>query len=234
MEEKKWGLLSGNHLKLIAAFTMLLDHAGLLLFPHNTLFRILGRLAFPIYAYMIAEGCRYTKNKLRYFLSVFGLGAACQIVYYFAMGDTYLSILITFSISILLIYLLQAVKRALTEKSGGAALYLMGFCGCVAAVWVLDHLLAIDYGFWGIMTPVLCALFREKGKTGRCLPVLMMAVSLSLLVLDYGGAQWYALLSLPLLLLYSGKRGKHNLKYFFYIFYPVHLVVLQGIAMLLG
>ena len=86
MEERGRGFLNGNHLKLIAAFTMLLDHAGILLFPRVQLFRILGRLAYPIYAYMIAEGCRYTKNKLRYFLMVFGLGAACQIVYYFAMA----------------------------------------------------------------------------------------------------------------------------------------------------
>ena len=56
------GILNGNHLKLIAAFTMLLDHAGILLFPHVKLLRILGRLAYPIFAYMIAEGCRYTKN----------------------------------------------------------------------------------------------------------------------------------------------------------------------------
>lgn len=76
MQNPKFGILNGNHLKLIAAFTMLLDHAGILLFPRVTLFRILGRLAYPIYAYMIAEGCRYTRNKLRYFLMVFGLGAA--------------------------------------------------------------------------------------------------------------------------------------------------------------
>ena len=93
MQENKLAVLNGNHLKLIAAVTMLLDHAGILLFPKIMLFRILGRLAYPIYAYMIAEGCRYTRNKLRYFLMVFGLGTACQLVYYFASGDTYLNIL---------------------------------------------------------------------------------------------------------------------------------------------
>ena len=67
-------LLSGNGLKLVAALTMLIDHVGMLLFPQVLLLRIIGRLAFPIYAFMIAEGCRYTKNKLRYFLMVFLLG----------------------------------------------------------------------------------------------------------------------------------------------------------------
>ena len=67
---EKQGVLNGNHLKLIAVFTMLLDHVGILLFPQIRLLRILGRLAYPIFAFMIAEGCRYTKNKLRYFYGV--------------------------------------------------------------------------------------------------------------------------------------------------------------------
>jgi hypothetical protein len=62
----------------------------------------------------------------------------------------------------------------------------------------------------------------------------MLGLGLVLLGADMGGYQHYALLSLPFLLCYSGKRGKGNLKYFFYIFYPVHLAVLQGIAMVLN
>ena len=232
MQNPKFGILNGNHLKLIAAFTMLLDHAGILLFPRVTLFRILGRLAYPIYAYMIAEGCRYTRNKLRYFLMVFGLGAACQLVYYFFSGDTYLNILLTFSFSILLIYALQASHRAKTWQK--QALWSILFCAGFLLVYGLNEILTIDYGFWGIMTPVLASLFLEKAKTGSKLPVLMLAVGLLFLTADIGGIQHYALLAIPLLLLYSGKRGKANLKYFFYIFYPVHLVVLQGIAMLIG
>ena len=111
MENNRFGILNGNHLKLIAAFAMLLDHAGILLFPRVRMLRILGRLAYPIFAYMIAQGCHYTRNKLRYFLMVFGLGAVCQLVYYFASGDTYLNILLTFSLSILLIYVGQALYR---------------------------------------------------------------------------------------------------------------------------
>ena len=72
---EKQGVLNGNHLKLIAAFTMLLDHVGILLFPQIRLLRILGRLAYPIFAFMIAEGCRYTKNKLRYFF--YGVWPGC-------------------------------------------------------------------------------------------------------------------------------------------------------------
>lgn len=231
MQENRIGVLNGNHLKLIAAVTMLLDHAGILLFPKIPLLRILGRLAYPIYAYMIAEGCRYTKNKLRYFLMVFGLGTACQIVYYFVSHDTYLNILLTFSLSILLIYLLQAAYQAKTWQKQflWSVLFAVGFF----AVYGLDRLLTIDYGFWGIMTPVLVSLGYIR-KFPHWASVLLLGAGLLMLGADLDGIQHYALLALPLLLLYSGHRGKLNMKYFFYIFYPVHLVVLQGIAMLLG
>ena len=227
---EKRGFLNGNHLKLIGALSMLLDHAGILLFPRVELLRILGRLAYPIFAFMIAEGCRYTKNKLRYFLCVFGLGTACQLVYLFVGGDAYLNILLTFSCSILLIYALQASYTAAQQKN--RALWSVVFCAGFMGVYGLSRILTVDYGFWGIMTPVFAAFSQGKGKTGSKLPVLMLAAGLVLLGADLGGIQHYALLAVPVLLLYNGQRGKANLKYFFYIFYPVHLAVLQGIAWL--
>ena len=227
---KKIAIVNSNHLKLIAALCMLLDHMGILLFPRVRLLRILGRLAYPIFAFMIAEGCRYTKNKLRYFLMVFGLGTACQLVYYFFSGDTYLNILLTFSCSILLIYALQAAHGATDQKK--QALWSAVFCAGFLGAYGLTRIQTIDYGFWGIMTPVFVAFSLGKGKTGSKLPVLMLFVGLVLLAADLRGTQYYALLAVPLLLLYNGKRGKANLKYFFYIFYPVHLAVLQGIAWL--
>ena len=231
MQEQKFAILNGNHLKLIAAFTMLLDHAGILLFPHVRLFRILGRLAYPIFAYMIAEGCRYTRNKLRYFLLVFGLGAVCQLVYYFFTGDTYLNILLTFSCSILLVYALQAMYQAKTWQK--EALWSIVFAAGFLGAYGLTRILSIDYGFWGIMTPVF-ASFAFARKMPRWASALLLGAGLVLLAADLGGIQHYGLLALPLLLLYSGERGKTRMKCFFYIFYPVHLAVLQGIAMLLG
>ena len=75
------GILSGNALKIIAAISMVIDHTGVIFFPDVLIFRIIGRLGLPIFAFMIAEGCRYTKNKLKYFLSLLILGTACQLVY---------------------------------------------------------------------------------------------------------------------------------------------------------
>ena len=64
----KFGLLSNNMLKIIAAIFMVCDHVGVILFPKIEFLRIIGRLSFPIFAYLIAEGAKHTKNKLRHFL----------------------------------------------------------------------------------------------------------------------------------------------------------------------
>jgi hypothetical protein len=150
----------------------------------------------------------------------------CQSAYFFATGSLYFSILVTFSLGIPLVYALQNLQSRRDLSSGLLLL------AAVGAVWLLNQVLTIDYGFWGIMTPVFAAFSQGKGKTGSKLPVLMTAVGLVLLGADLGGIQHYALMAIPLLLLYNGQRGKANLKYFFYIFYPVHLAVLQGIAWL--
>ncbi len=211
--------LTGNALKLIAAFCMLLDHAGLLLFPGAGWMRVLGRLAYPIYAFMIAEGCRYTRSKARYFWGIAILAAVCQAVYYIADGTLYFSILVTFSLSILMIYALQ--KNRL--------LFLLA----VAGVYVLNHFFTIDYGFWGCMVPVFAALFHGKGELDQPqLHIGMLGLGLVLLAMESGGIQWWSLAALPLLLLYNGKRGRLRMKYFFYIFYPLHLALLQLIAWL--
>ena len=63
IQTKKFSGLTGNQLKLIALFAMTCDHVGLQLLPNVLILRILGRLALPIFAYMIAEGCRYTRNR---------------------------------------------------------------------------------------------------------------------------------------------------------------------------
>ena len=98
---EKYGL-SGNALKIIALIAMTVDHIGVILLGGNVVWRIIGRISFPIFAFMIAEGCRYTKNKRQYLGTIFLLGAVCQAVYYFGEKSLYQGILITFSLSIII------------------------------------------------------------------------------------------------------------------------------------
>ena len=70
--------------------------------------------------------------------------------------------------------------------------------------------------------------------TALLVPGLLAAVGLTALALTTNYSQWYALLSLPLLALYNGKKGKMKLKYLFYLYYPLHLVAIYAISMLLN
>ena len=237
--------LSGNMLKLIACVAMMIDHIGFMIFPYDVNFRIIGRIAFPIFAFMIAEGARYTGNRLRYFLMIFIEGVLMQLVYVLALNDTQLSIFITFSISILMIYALDLVKVAFLGKRSpvlcilSVALFMAG----VVATYLICKSFRVDYGFFGVMSPVLASLFMERGDyfpaavrrlDSNLVHVCLMGVGLYVLALRGNSIQFYALLALPLLLLYSGKRGRLRMKYFFYLFYPLHLVAIAGVAYLLG
>ena len=75
--------LTGNLLKLIAMLTMTIDHIGVILLPQYRILRIIGRLAMPIYAFMIAEGCHYTHDRRAYFLRLFGLAILCLALFFF-------------------------------------------------------------------------------------------------------------------------------------------------------
>ena len=233
--------LSGNALKLIACATMLCDHIGVLLFPRVALLRVIGRLAFPIFAFMIAEGSRYTRNRLRHFLTISIFATVIQLVYYFALHDTDMSILVTFSLSIPLIYAFDYAKRCVLSANRSLLLAVFSsvlfFAGVIAA-WSVCRYVKVDYGFYGVMTPVITSAFMlpkdapEELRRFDTTPVHIACCGLALLLLcGMGqGSQSYSLISLALLLLYSGKRGKAPLKYFFYIFYPTHLVVLWLIS----
>ena len=232
-EKQAAGFLSGNALKILAAIAMLIDHVGFLFFPQIIMLRIIGRLAYPVFAFMIAEGCRYTRNRLHYFLSVFVLGVICQVVYTIAGDGGRMNILITFSLSIVLICLLQNAR----ELDG--IHWTLLFLASIGAAYLLQDFIWVDYGFWGIMTPVMVSVFQFRRDSRfafldrHAVHVGMLSIGLLMLAYSLGDIQIYALLAVPFLLLYSGKRGKWKLKYFFYLFYPLHLALLQIIAWLL-
>jgi len=223
-------ILSGNQLKLLAMLTMLTDHIGMILFPRLPVFRIIGRLAMPLFAYMIAEGCRYTRRRSRYFLSVAGLGVLCQLAFSISAGSLYQNILLTFSLSIATVF---AVDRAIADRSTASVGSAVLVIGCVLFLTLcLPSLLngfAVDYGLFGVLLPV--AVYYAPDKLSR---VAACGLVLTGLALVSKPVQWFALLALPLLLLYNGKRGKRQMKYLFYLFYPLHLLLLQGVKLLLS
>ena len=224
--------LTGNQLKLLALVAMTLDHVGLQLLPEVPLLRILGRLAFPIYGWMIAEGCRHTHSPGKYLLRLVELAAVCQIVYFFAMGSLYQCVLVTFALSAWLIFAFQRMK---TRKTLPATLGFLLAAGAVVFLTLgLPRLLtgtdyAIDYGLWGILLPFLVSLgVTPKQRLMLAIPALVG------LGACYGGIQWWGLMALPVLALYNGQRGNRSLGRLFYLYYPAHLVVIYALGLVLG
>lgn len=235
MNSKTFGSLSSNAIKLIALILMTVDHVGMLLFPHVRILRILGRLSMPLFAYMISEGCRYTKNRKKYLLRLVLLGSVFQAVYIIFERDLFFNVFITFSIAVSLCFFCDFVKKLLTEKK-----YIEAFASTALTallVWFimvgLNKLLPVhvsfDGGAFGIFLPVMIYLAPKKWWK-----LLAMAAGCTFIAVDFGGIQYYCILSVLIAALYNGKRGKLPLKSFFYIYYPAHLALLYGIDYLIG
>ncbi len=240
--------LSANTIKLVAALAMVCDHMGAYLFPSVIVLRVIGRLAFPLFAYFIAEGCRYTRNKLKRFFLVFGLAVLCDSAYVVFSGELTGTVLVTFSCSILMIYALQALKRACLQKRGGCIVLTAAlFALSVGATVLVGYFIPMDYGIPGAFLPVLLAFldydpattpafFRYLDRRAVRLAVFGAGI---LLVWWFrreiaGDYQLYALLALLPMAFYNGKPGTRRLKYWFYVFYPAHLMLIWAIGFLLN
>ncbi len=229
-QEKTFGL-TNNQLKIIAMVTMLVDHIGEMLYPDIIILKIIGRLSFPIFAYMIAEGCYYTKNRVRYLCLIGGMGVAFQAVYYLFMQSLYMGVLITFSLSIITIYSIDKLLEGngINKKHVWLiALILVIFISCVLPILLKEHGYRLDYTVIGVALPVV--IYYSKNKWIKLISAMIV---LFLLALHYGGIQYFGLLAIVPLAFYNGRRGKIKLKYAFYIFYPLHLIILYVIQMAL-
>ena len=224
--------LTNNQLKIIAMLSMCLDHIGVQLFPGALWLRMAGRLAFPIFAYMIAEGCRYTKNRTRYLLQLAILGVGCQTVFFIAARDWYQGILLTFSLSVSVIFAIDAFlkKKNVTRCALMVGVVLSAiFLSVVAPVLFKEIGFRMDYDFLGVFLPVGVYYAGDKRKK-----LMVLAIAMAIMSATSKPIQWISMLSVLLLMLYNGTRGKAKMKYVFYIFYPAHLAIIFLIGLLFG
>ena len=201
-KKKKLGFgLNNNQLKIIAMITMLIEHIGVSLLPSVALLRIIGRISFPIFAYMIAEGCTYTKNRLKYFLTVFLLGFGCQTAYFIVMRSLYQNILLAFALAILAIFSLDAVikKNDTLKKVLGTVGFLMSaFVSLVLPALLQSKGFAFDYGEYAFVLPIIIYYMPDKWwKIGT------MTIILTYRALTLGWIHWFSLIPLALLALYK-------------------------------
>lgn len=237
--------MTGNQLKILALITMTIDHVGVEILPQYPILRIIGRLTYPIFAYMIAEGCFYTRSKPRYLGGIFLLGLACQVGFFVATASLEQSILTSFVLAIVTIYAMDLADRRrdpLGLLAVAGALALDAFVALVLPVLLLGTDFSVDYGFWGILLPAFCympRIFFKNALDKRRLHLMLAFATLGIVLVCtsmntwLGGIQWYSILAIVPLACYDGKRGTWRLKYLFYVYYPLHLVVIWIIAQLL-
>lgn len=222
--------LNGDALKLIAAISMVIDHIGAILLPQIAVLRVIGRIAFPVFAFFIAEGCYYTKNRCRYFLNLLFFAAVTQGIKVIFNDNDDLNILFTFAIAVIVIFAFQILMSAAETKKEKQTMYMsLVFAMLIAMVWMLNRVVVIQYSFWGCLAPFIIYLahfIQNSSYTKPQLKLILLFVALTAVYFTYSGVQIWAYAAILLLVQYSGKKGDRLPKYFFYIFYPSHLAIL--------
>ena len=213
-------LLSGSALKIIAVVSMVVDHCAYYLMDSNTMayevMRCFGRIAFPVFAFLVAEGFAHTRNRMRYFLSLLLFAAVREVPWYLLNGaDGTHNVMFTLALGVTA---LAAFER------------LRGHRALVIAAILLATLSAevsgLDYGWRGIVVILIFHLFKSK-KYYQSARLLQLAFAFPFM-LHYGIIG--ALLACSVILLYDGTRGIIRgkvAKYGFYAIYPMHLIIIK-------
>ena len=251
--------LDAYKLKWIAIIGMFLNHAAMA-FPEilplwvQFVFYAAGGFTFPIMAFFVVEGCKYTSNLRKYLFRIFMFGIIAQVPYMiaFRLFGIGINIMFTIFLGIILLVLYDKIKIRI--------LYWL----IVAAVSVATFIFGFD---WGLIGPIIMVMYRAIAdeKRRRTIPAIVAGVFyIALVGFGLWGIHMYSApgfeeqlaaleatgvsreLLLPaitfpigsfitayLLRHFSGERGK-RMKYFFYIFYPLHFVVLVAIAAAFG
>ncbi len=211
--------LSAAALKYLACLSMLLDHIGLLLFPQSVLLRDLGRLAFPIFAFMLANGYLHTANYWRYLLRLVLFAAGFQWFFAWIVSPHYLNIFATLALSLIAIRCGDELRRRLPQAAGQAACLAVGALFCL-----IGELIQVDYYWYGVALSYTAWLFFDQPKL-LALAWLLLTLAVSWPIDLTQMSQIFALAALLPLGLYNGERGRGG-RWFFYIFYCAHLLVL--------
>lgn len=193
-------------IKLLAAVLMLCDHIGAVIFPKILILRFLGRLSFPLFAWLIGQGEKYTNNFKLYLLRLVILGVVSQPIYYFAFHSSALNILATLAFGLLAIRINKVI---------GSNLFTLIFAA-------LAQLTNAEYGAYGVFVIILLSEMNFNRITWW-----LKWISLNLLTFWLPGFflhQFLAGLTPLVLSLWNSQQGRKAK--WFYLFYPVHLALI--------
>ena len=224
--------MNSTQLKIFAMITMLLDHIGTIFYPEVIAFKIIGRLAFPIFCYFIAEGYLKTRNKKRYALRLLIIALISQLpfikTFRLAFGENLLLLNTIFDLflGLIAIWLYDTLKL----KHNIIIIWIIG---------ILAFFLRIDGDFTGVFMIYFFFKYHDDFEEIVKKQILLTCIAqvFYILFMVYYGMpvkailnlqmweQFLSLLALIPIKYYNGKKGK-NIKYAFYIFYPLHLLVI--------
>ena len=235
--------LNSNHLKLIAIIAMTIDHIADLIYPGmpnnliSNLCHIIGRITAPIMFFFICEGFYYTKDIKKYITRLFIFAIISHFAYCFAFGINYIpfatgnifnqtSIMWTLAWSVVALYIVYGNNNFKEWQK-----------------WFLIILLniitfAADWSSIGLM--IILSMYGHRKNLNKQMKnmtfwtIIYALVSYLYVNKTYGIIQLFVIISFPLLKLYNGKKGKlKNMKWLFYIYYPLHLIIIGIIRILI-
>lgn len=206
-------------LKIIAIITMFLDHYYRIIGGPEWL-SILGRLAFPIFAFSISEGYSHTKNVNKYLMRLLNFAIIIQLPNFLGFQEYPLNIFFTLALGLFCLEILDNNKINIVVR------YIVVLYLCFLA-----EKTGLDYGAYGVILIILFNKLRNNK-----LYIFIAFLALNLVILKIGNLsemQMYSVFSLVPIFLYNGKKG-YGMKYFFYLFYPLHFIFLYFLNELLG
>lgn len=232
--------LTGSTLKIIAVVTMFIDHVAATLMTRMYLtgglsyefynvimgMRIVGRLAFPIYCFLLVEGFTRTRDVRKYLLRMVVFALISEIPYDLAltgkvMNFHYQNVMFTMTIGLIALYCLKIIEEKALSKGKQVLLQIV----VITVAAVTATLCQTDYAWSGILC--ICAIYLLKASNAR-----KMLLGNAALILA-STLEVAALVTVPLAAMYNGERGM-KLKYIFYAFYPLHLFLLYLICAFMG
>lgn len=210
---------------------MLSDHIGDTIYGKFSLFNLIGRISFPIFAFQSVQGYIYTKNFKKHMLKLFIFACISQIPFMLFLSTFstgfYLNIFFTFFLGLLSLFMYDKCKNKL-----------IGFL-LVIFTSIIAEIIHVDYGAFGILLIFVFYFFKDK-KLQMIISAILLCfakyvpniVKIPSLYSHYLSCALFTCVSLIFICFYNKKQGP-KAKYFFYIFYPLHLVILYLIHMAL-
>ena len=236
-------IISRLSLKIIALISMIIDHMGAIFFPEITIFRIIGRLAFPLYCFLLVDGYEHIKNDkkrvAKYAITLLLFAIISEIPFNLMQNHTYSYIFHQNVLFELFVGLLMLIGVDYAKDSR----FLKFIFVYLASI--LAFALFFDYSFFGIILILGLYYYRKSDKKMALyisfFAFIILHISFDLMAtytsnttnfLTAGLAKDSYLIgvpfAIPLILSYNGTQGKYNkiIKYFFYCSYPLHIIVL--------